>query len=67
MVCIFVLPAETSKLLEIAGGGYCGVQLGHSPRRPSILSLLLTSASRASNLNRGLDKFLQIGVFVLNH
>jgi hypothetical protein len=53
--------------VEIARGGYCGLQLGHSPRRPSVLSLPLTSASRASNLNRGLDTFLQIGVFVLTH
>jgi len=66
VVCIFVLPAETSKLLEIAGGGYCGVQLGHSPRRLAF-SLPLTSRSRASNLNRGHDTFLQIGVFVLTH
>ena len=39
------------------GGGYCGVQLGHSPRCPTVPSLLLTSTSRATDLNRGHDIF----------
>jgi hypothetical protein len=49
------------------GGGYCGVQLGHSPRRPTVLSLPLTRTSRAADLNCGHDTFFLIDVFVPTH